>query len=66
MSAKTPEKLGLTKRLAFRRREKMKNRNILMFYFNGVIMDISKSASYSTFRLRKGAFEGIRKLSKDY
>lgn len=40
MFPKGPSKQGILKRISFKRRERKKNCNILVFYFDGVIGDV--------------------------
>ena len=40
MDPETPAKFGLTKRLMFKRRLRMKEKNVVIIYFDGVIGDI--------------------------
>lgn len=40
MDPETPAKFGLTKRLMFKRRLRMKDKNVVIIYFDGVIGDI--------------------------
>ncbi len=62
----TLDKQGITKRILFRRRDRMKDQNLLLFYFDGVIGDMNGQQSYNNFRVRGGAFNGIRKLYQHF
>jgi hypothetical protein len=63
ISPVTPEKLGITKRLLFRRREKMKDKNLVVIYYEGVVGDTSyQQSSYNSLRVRWGAWSGLRRL----
>ena len=57
---KTPEKYASTKRILFRRRERMNDKNLILIYFEGVLGDTQQLYNY--FRVRSGAFSGLRKL----
>lgn len=51
-------------RILFRRRERFKNRNLIVIYFEGVLGDITtKSGTVHQFRVRQGALSCLRKLS---
>lgn len=63
---RTVEKLGITKRILFRRRERMRNENLLLFYFDGVIGDLNGQQGYNNFRVRAGTFAGLRKLYSNF
>lgn len=58
----TPEKQGLTKRLVFRRRERMRGKNLIVIYYDGVLGDTNNQQSYNPFRMRYGSVTGMRKL----
>lgn len=62
VAARTPEKYGISKRLVFRRRDRMRDRNLVIIYYDGVMGDTSYSASYNNLRLRYGSFNGLRRL----
>jgi len=62
----TAEKYGLTKRLIFRRRQRMQEKNLVIVYFDGVMGDIpycsNMCMAYNTFRVRQGAIKDFRDL----
>eukprot|EP00347_Sterkiella_histriomuscorum_P021409 403334075 len=60
--SRTPEKCGITKRLVFRRRDRMKDRNLIIVYYDGVLGDTNYSPSFNNLRIRYGAISGLRKL----
>mmetsp|Transcript_8992 Transcript_8992/g.11001 ORF Transcript_8992/g.11001 Transcript_8992/m.11001 type:complete len:138 (+) Transcript_8992:96-509(+) len=67
MPTRTPKKDFCTQRLLFKRRARLSEQNLLIFYFDGVIGELcSRSASYGYFKVRHGAFQGLRKLSYRY
>ena len=44
----------------------MKDSNLLLIYFEGVMGDIEQNQSYNNFRVRAGTFAGLRKLSTSF
>ena len=40
MEPETGEKFGLTKRLLFKRRQRMRDKNLIIIYFDGVVGDL--------------------------
>lgn len=39
MQPKTAEKYGITRRIMFRRRDRMRDRNLVIIYYDGVLGD---------------------------
>ncbi|CDW76948.1 UNKNOWN [Stylonychia lemnae] len=62
MQPNTGDKSGITKRLLFRRRERMKEKNLIIIYYDGIIGDTNQYSSYNNFRLRYGSIIALRKL----
>jgi len=66
LEPETQIKFGLTKRLLFKRRERMKNKNLVIIYFDGVIGDLpyfnGQCFGFNSFRIRNGAIADLRQL----
>jgi hypothetical protein len=56
MEPETQSKFGLTKRLMFKRRHRMKDKNLVIIFFDGVLGDLpyttGQCLSFNTFRIR--------------
>lgn len=70
LAARTPEKSSkssFTQRVFFHRRERFQNKNLIIIYFDGVLGDLqSKKNSYGNFRVRTGAWNGLRSLHEKH
>ena len=51
LQPRTAEKYGITRRIMFRRRDRMRDRNLVLIYYDGVIGDTSFGQGYNNFRL---------------
>ena len=67
MEAETLTKFAKTQRIIFKRRHRMKDRNLLIIYFDGVIGDLpyctGQYFGINAFRIRSGAIRDLRELS---
>jgi hypothetical protein len=63
LEPETPTKFGLTKRLMFKRRQRMKEKNVVIIYFDGVIGDVpynqGQALGYNNFRVRAGSIKEL-------
>jgi hypothetical protein len=63
-------KFGLTKRLLFKRRQRMRDKNLIILYFDGVIGDLPYNSGncfgFNSFRIRSGALKEIKELALNY
>ena len=65
--SRTPKKDFCTQRLLFKRRARLQDQNLIIFYFDGVVGELcTRSTNYGMFKVRHGAFQGLRKLSYKY
>jgi len=54
---RTPKADFCTRRVLFKRRARLQDQNLLIFYFDGVIGELcAKNTQYGFFKVRAGAF----------
>lgn len=66
----TDEKFCLSKRLLFKRRQRMADKNLVIVFFDGVVGDLpyvsAQCIAYNSFRVRQGALKDLRELCYQY